>query len=29
MFLAEKGLPVPDWLTPEGHREVPTVFEEV
>jgi cysteine synthase len=28
MFLAEKGLPVPGWLTPEGQREVPTVFEE-
>ncbi len=26
-FLAEKGLPVPDWLTPEGQREVPTAFE--
>jgi cysteine synthase len=29
MFLAEKGLPVPDWLTPEGQRSIPTVFEEV
>jgi cysteine synthase A len=28
MFLAEKGLPVPDWLTPAGQREVPAVFEE-
>ena len=29
MFLAEKGLPVPEWLTPEGQREIPTAFEEV
>ena len=28
MFLAEKGLPVPDWLTPEGQRQVPAAFEE-
>ena len=28
IFLAEKGLPVPDWLTPEGQREVPAAFEE-
>ena len=27
MFLAEKGLPVPEWLTPEGRREVPAAFE--
>jgi cysteine synthase len=29
MFLAEKNLPVPDWLTPEGQREVPAVFDDV
>ena len=29
MFLAEKGLPVPGWLTPEGQREIPAAFEEV
>ena len=28
MFLAEKGLPVPDWLTPEGQRDIPAVFEQ-
>ena len=28
-FLAEKGLPTPDWLTPEAQREVPTAFEAV
>ena len=29
IFLAEKGLPVPDWLTPEAQREVPQAFEDV
>lgn len=27
-FLAEKGLPVPEWLTEEGQREVPSAFVE-
>jgi cysteine synthase len=29
MFLAEKNLPIPDWLTPEGQREIPAVFDDV
>ena|SRR5690625_3645768 len=28
-FLAEKGLPVPEWLTKEGQREVPSAFVPV
>ncbi|HLS18670.1 MAG TPA: cysteine synthase A, partial [Paracoccaceae bacterium] len=28
-FLAERGLPMPEWLTREGQREIPSAFVPV